>query len=119
MFKIRLRFILESKGIPNPYNFMIKNGFTPNIATRYINGIMDTMNLAYLEKLCLILQCTPHDLLEWVPPKDVKVTDEHPLHPLIRHEKPYDIISHINQLPFDKVKHVQEYIEQLKNGEEK
>jgi len=58
MLKIRLRFVLESKGITNPYNFLIKNGFTPNIATRYLNGKVDHLKLNYLEKLCKILQFT-------------------------------------------------------------
>lgn len=119
MFKLRVKYIMETKGIVNPYNFLIKQGFTPNIASRYINGTVDLMNLAYLEKLCLLLQCTPHDLLEWEPPKEETVTDSHPLSPLIRNDKPYNIITHINKLPLSKVKQLQEYISELdkKDGE--
>jgi DNA-binding Xre family transcriptional regulator len=118
MLMIRVRFILESKGIANPYNYLVKNGFTPNTATRYLHGRVDLMNLDNLEKLCILLQCTPHDLLEWDPPSDTKVTQSHPLFPLIRNEQSYNIVKHINQLPLSKVKKVQEFIEKLKDTRE-
>ena len=74
------------------------------------------MNLDNLEKLCLLLKCTPHDLLEWEPPSDIKVTESHPLYPLIRDDEPYNILSHINKLPLSKVKEVQEFIERIKDN---
>jgi DNA-binding Xre family transcriptional regulator len=115
MLKLRIRFVLESKGITNPYNFLIKEGFTPNIATRYLNGKVDQLSLRYLEKLCIILQCTPHDLLEWEPSGDTNITEAHPLYPLIRNERPFDIVKRINKLPLSQVKQVQEFIEQMKS----
>lgn len=118
MFKLRLKFILESKGIVSPYKYMIKNGFTPNTTLRYINGQVDLMNLAYLEKLCLMLQCTPHDLLEWVPSDGTTVSEDHPLNALIRKDKAYDIVSHINKLSLSEIKKVQEYIEQFDKKED-
>lgn len=119
MLKLRLKFILETKGVVNPYNFLIKHGFTPNIATRYLNSKVDMVNLAYLEKLCLILHFSPNELFEWEPSKDATVTEEHPLAMLIRNDKPFNIISHINKLPLDKVKQLQEYIAELDKKEGK
>ncbi len=118
MLKLRLKFLLETKGVSNPYNFLIKHGFSPNIATRYLNSKVDMVNLAYLEKLCLILQCSPNELFEWEPAKDITLNESHPMAMLIRNDKPFNIISHINNLPLDKVKQLQQYIAELDKKKE-
>ncbi len=109
MLNLRIRFIIESKGIANPYTFLTKHGFTANMAHRYINGKVEHLKLSHLEKFCTILNCTPHDLLEWVP-KEGNYSSSHPLAPLVRNEKVFNILGYINKLPLEQVKELQEFL---------
>lgn len=113
MLRFRVRYLLESKGIANPYNFLIKSGFTPNVATRTLNGNAEQVKLRYINRLCKVLQCTPDDLFEWYAGKDETLPDNHPLLKLVRNDKPFGIIRHINQLSLDQIKQVEQFINTL------
>ena len=120
MLKFRVRFLLESKGIVNPYNYLIRIGFTPNVASRTLNGKIDQLKLTHINKLCTVLQCTPNDLFEWLPGKDEALPENHPLLNLVRNDKPFHIISHINKLSFDQIKEVEQLIARMsEDGNEK
>jgi hypothetical protein len=116
MLRLRLRYLLESKGIIRPYNFLIRNGFTPNIATRCINGKIEQLKLSHVNKLCTALQCTPDDLLEWYAGENETLPDNHPLLSLVRNDKPFNIIGHINKLSFDQIKEVEQIIAKMSSS---
>ncbi len=118
MLQFRIRYLLDSKGIVNPYNFLIKNGFTPNVATRLINDKQGQLKLSQVTKLCKILKCTPNDMLKWVGVKGDDLPDDHPLLSLVRNDMPYDIIGNINNLSFDQIKEVHQFINHLNASEE-
>ena len=114
MLQFRIRFLLESKGIVKPYNFLIKNGFTPNVATRCLQGKIMVLKLSQITRLCTILGCTPNDLLEWVPQTNVsRLPETHPLHTLVRNDKPFNIIDQINHLTLDQIKEVEQLIDTM------
>ncbi len=117
MLRLRIHFMLESKGIANPYNFLVKNGFSPNTATRSIHGRISQLKLSHINKLCTILQCTPNDLLEWTPDKNEILSDKHPLRTLERKEKAFNIVNHLNQLSFEQVKEVQKLITKISSSD--
>ena len=120
MLRLRLKYLLESKGIINPYNFLIRNGFTPNVATRSINGKIEQLKLSHVNKLCTVLHCTPDDLLEWYAGKNEALPDNHPLLSLVRNDKPFNIIGHLNKLSFDQIKEVEQIIAKMSTqGNEK
>jgi DNA-binding Xre family transcriptional regulator len=116
MLRLRLRFILESKGIVNPYKFLVKNGFSPDVASRCAHERIEQLKLKHFNKLCTILQCTPNDLLEWVPDKNEVLSDNHPLRTLERQDKPFNIISHIKHLSLDQVKEVEKLISKISSS---
>ncbi len=67
MLFLNLQRIAEIKKIPNLQKFLIKNGFSPNVAHRISNRSDSNIKFAYLEKVCLLFNCTPNDLFEWEP----------------------------------------------------
>jgi DNA-binding Xre family transcriptional regulator len=113
MLRLRIYSILESRGIANAYNFLVKNGFSPNIATRCVHGKLEQLKLSHINKLCTMLHCTPNDLLEWSPDKNEILSDNHPLKTLERKEKPFNMINHLKQLSFAQVKEVQQLISKI------
>lgn len=117
MLQFRIRYMLDSKGIVNPYNFLIKNGFTPNVATRLINDKQGQLKLSQVTKLCKLLKCTPNDILKWVDTKDDHLPSDHPLFSLVRNDTPYNIINNINNLSFDQIKEVHQFINRLNASE--
>lgn len=44
MLHFNLAYLLDSKGIVNPYNFLIKQGLTPNVATRCVRGKIEQLS---------------------------------------------------------------------------
>jgi DNA-binding Xre family transcriptional regulator len=113
MLRLRIHFMLESKGIVNTYNFLVKNGFSPNLATRCAHGKLEQLKLSHINKLCTMLHCTPNDLIEWIADKNEILSDNHPLKTLERKEKPFNMINHLKQLSFDQVKEVQQLISKI------
>lgn len=116
MLHFRLRYLLETKGITQPYNYLIRLGFTPNVSTRLLNSKMGQLKLSQIQLLCKELHCTPNDLLEFVPSHESILPENHPLLTLVRDDKPFNIIGRINQLSFDEIKEVEQLISKLKSG---
>lgn len=65
MLFLNLKPILAARGIERPYSFLVKAGFTPPTAHNLLHSNTSTFRLKHIEKLCLILNCTPSDLLLW------------------------------------------------------
>lgn len=116
MLQLRVRFLLDSKGIPNPYNYLIRIGFTPNIATRILNRKMEHIRISQINRLCTALICTPDDLFEWTPGKDETLSPDHPLQALIRNDTPFNIIGKISHLSMDQLKEVEQFISKIKTA---
>ncbi len=65
MLFLNLQRMAELKKIPNLQKFLLKNGFSPNVAHRINNRSYSHIKFENLEKLCLLFDCTPNDLFEW------------------------------------------------------
>jgi hypothetical protein len=116
MLQLRVRFLLESKGIPNPFNYLIKMGFTPNVATRVLNGKIERIGISQVNRLCTALVCTPNELFAWKPAKDESLSAQHPLLGLIRNDTPFNIIGKIEHLSMDQLKEVEQFISKIKTA---
>ena len=57
-----------ARNVDKPYSWLVRQGFSPGVASRMSTGKTDKISLKHLEKLCLVLNCTPNDLLEWKAP---------------------------------------------------
>ena len=72
MLKLSARRLFAAKVIERPQGFLRNNGFSPSMANTIVTEKVKNFNLGAMEKLCLVLNCTPHDFLVWEP--DASIT---------------------------------------------
>lgn len=110
MLKLNLSRILTLRGIGNPYNHLRNSGYQRHKISNLIKGNNATINLEELEYLCETYDCTPNDLLEWIPSEENKSNKNHPLQPLFRSKTPLSIYKMIEVLPPDRIEELERYI---------
>jgi len=73
---------------------------------------MNSFSLETVEKLCLSLNCTPNDLLEWTPSKDMAANSTHSLNALKRNEAILNNMTQLmNSVSLEKLEKIQEIIQ--------
>ncbi len=95
--------IFEARGIARPYNFLVKAGYSANFATRVANNKLRKLNLDEVERFCVLLKCTPNDLLEWVPGADDGNDEKHPLLALKRDKPAVNISQMLKSVSLEKL----------------
>lgn len=95
--------VFKARGIEKPFSHLVKAGYSDSFATRVANSRMERMNLKDLEKLCVMLQCTPNDLLEWIPDSKEAKTEKHPLATLRRTGSVTQLSQMLNAVPLDRL----------------
>lgn len=113
MFFLNLKALLEGRGHARPQSYLKANGFTGYTASRLINNNTTTISYDTLERLCLLCKCTPDDLFVWVPDEARPVSNDHPLQKLKAKPKVANPVERIKQLPPDKLRELQEFIDRL------
>lgn len=79
MLQFKIKEILIGRGIVQPYTWLLKKGnFSQNKATRLLHQKVASITLLDLSKLCVLLGCTPNDLLYWQQDKKYNLDDDHP-----------------------------------------
>lgn len=102
--------VLKLRRIDRSFSYFKKNGFSANFASRMKNNTGREINLKHLERLCLLLHCTPNDLLEWRPDENVGNLNEQPLQALIRKNETQKLNALLASLPLEKLEQVNAYI---------
>ena len=78
MLTFNFKRVFKARGIEKPFSYLVKAGYSDSFATRVVNSKIERMNLKDVEALCGMLNCTPNDILEWIPDKNEKNTENHP-----------------------------------------
>jgi DNA-binding Xre family transcriptional regulator len=113
MLKINIQRILAGRAIDRPYTYLINQGFSRSIATRLNTGKIKQLKLSDIERLCLMFECTPNELLEWIPGEKESGQS---LRDLIRVNPNVNIRALLNQLPYAKIAEMEDLIsEKAKN----
>ena len=110
MLIYNLERIYKARGIENPYAFFRSNGFSESFSAKLKRGKATGMKLSTLERVCEMLHCTPHDLLEWKPDKNSRISKDHPLQILHSKNKPPDISGLLHTVPLEKIKEIDELL---------
>lgn len=110
------RRALSLRGIANPHKFLAANGFINTTASNLLNGKSSFIKPEHLEKMCILLNCTPNDLFDWKPDKKNAVAENHPLNTMIRAETAHDIAEMVKELPLDQFDKVAALLKELKTG---
>ena len=67
MLNLYVKEMMRKRGLdPTPYTLM-KYGISQFMAYKLINNKVKNLNLETLAQLCLILDCTPNDILDFQP----------------------------------------------------
>ena len=99
-----------AKGVDKVFTFLTEAGFSKEFATKIKNNRTKRLSVDMLERLCLALNCTPNDVMEWHPTPDTNVNDKHALYQLKRMDKVMDISKTITTLPLEKLKELERVI---------
>jgi hypothetical protein len=110
MLHLCLGRIFKARGIEQPYKYLVKNGFVPFTAHKYKNGKVEQIRLDHIEKLCVILNCTPNELFEWVPNDLLDDYPDHPLQQIRRREKKIEINKILSKMPLHKLEEIEKLI---------
>lgn len=113
MLTYNLKKHFKLRGIISPTKFLIQIGFTKQIAYNIARNNFTSLSPKHLEKLCLSLNCTPNDLMEWEPDKNIENPGKHSLNKL-RLTQVADLRNFATDIPFDKMGEFAAEIEAVK-----
>ncbi len=114
MLALDLARFMESKEIQNPVHYLKKEaGFSTHVARKLLDGSMERLNYEYLERLCLLFNCTPNEMLYWKPGAGTKVTEKIALSKLAGRQRKDNLVRKINQLPEEKIDQLREWVKKL------
>ncbi len=105
--------IFKARGIDRPFTYLRQAGFSDSFATRIKNNRTGQMRLKTLERLCLLLECTPNDLIDWTPDSQTSVSNTHPMNNLNRMDKIIDINKSLNAMSLSKLEKIEQMINEI------
>lgn len=90
---------------------MKEAGFADSLASNLKNNRIKRLNLPTIERLCILLQCTPNDFMEWIPDKDTAgVSPDHPINRIKKTDKVVDIAKALSSVPLEKLGEIEALI---------
>lgn len=110
MLKYNFDRIFKARGIEKPFTFLKRSGFGDHLAGRIKNNIATRLELREMERLCLLLRCTPNDLYEWVPDDSAQIDDRHPMNVIRKKEKIADLTKTLHSVPLEQVEEIEKLI---------
>jgi DNA-binding Xre family transcriptional regulator len=116
MLYINLRKILSDRGIELAIPFLEKVGLARYTAKRMLGNGNKYLGLEHAERICLALNCSPNELLEWRPDPGTTVAADHPLQKL--RPKEQSLSQQLRQLTPDELEAVQQFIGTLKGDKD-
>lgn len=112
MLKYNFDKVFKARSIERPFTYLRKAGFSDNFATKVKNNRVNRLNLDLLERLCLRLNCTPNDFMEWTPSKDENIDNKCALHELKRTDIILDLTRSLNLLSLSKLEEIERIIKE-------
>jgi len=118
MFYCNPKKMFELRNIANPYATMVKWGLSYNTAWRIYQGQVSRIDLAHIERLCINLNCTPNDIIEWYPQKDAPKLPNHPLQALRPKTDAPSLGQMLSDFPVEKLEELGKFIQEQKAQKE-
>lgn len=111
------RRMFSRRMVERPHSELVKNGFAKSSATNLLNYDNRRLMIEHVEKLCLMLNCTPNDLFEWRGRKSETLPENHALNALKRDDKAENMTEMIKNIPVEKLAQVGELLRSLQTEE--
>lgn len=115
MIYFNLTRLLKLRGVERPYSWLVANGFVPQTATRWAKNQIGHIRADHMERLCLLLNCTPNDLFEWREDTNTHLADGHALRTLKRDPSAKSFTEMTRDIPADKMEKLSEMLAELKS----
>lgn len=103
MLRYNFDRVFKARGIDRPFSYLRKAGFKDNMAVNINRSKVTKLDVKFMEQLCLLLRCTPNDLMSWEPENKEQVPENHPLYRIKRNEDQVEISKMLNSIPLDKL----------------
>ncbi len=116
MLRLNLKTLFTLRGIDKPNAFLRKAGFSPYSSSLYARGKVKVIDLKHFERLCMLLNCTPHDLLEWEPDAGTDNANGYELSKLTNSRRVVVLSEELRGLSLDKLEEIHRFIEEKKRG---
>ncbi len=111
MIKLNLGPLFEARGIEKPYSYLLKKGIPRHTAQRILSGEHTHLHFRHVELLCKAFNCSPNDLLIYIPNKEEQLPENHPLHQLKKESVSFNWLQNTANLPINQL---QQLIVQIK-----
>lgn len=102
MLRYNFKRLFVQRDIKQPIAFLMRSGFTRNIASKINSGKFRALTIAQVEKLCKALNCTPNDLVEYVPREGESLAGN-PLSVFVRSEGVLKMGELLRKIPIEKL----------------
>jgi DNA-binding Xre family transcriptional regulator len=118
MIYLNLKNILEAKGIDKPNQYLFQNGISRHNAHRLLNHATASISFKLIEKLCLILNCTPNELFTWSNAAKIPNLDKHAIQTIKYKGSSGNINQVLQQLPVNKLNELRNLVDNLTKDNE-
>ncbi len=116
MLKYYLARLFSSRGISNPSLFLMQHGFTSRVAYTIVNNKFKNLSLYQIEQFYLLFKCTPNDLLEWIPDKNINLEEDIPLKKLMGGSIDYNVLKIVRDVPLDKMEEFAKKMDEVRKN---
>ncbi len=112
MLKYNFKPIIFARGIEKPYTYFVNAGFSTQLASKLNNNKVKILRPKTIEKLCILLNCTPNDIMEWHPTQHQLENKNHALHAIKANNlnKVEHLTDLLRKVPLNKIEDIQAYI---------
>ncbi|MCE3228321.1 MAG: Cro/C1-type DNA-binding domain [Bacteroidetes bacterium] len=110
--------IFKARGIDRPLVFLVNIGFTSTMAHNILNNKTNSIRLSAIENICRHLNCTPNDILTWVPEKNRPIRENHPLTALKFREENFNLQEIVKTMPLEELRQFMDAFNNLKGNKE-
>jgi DNA-binding Xre family transcriptional regulator len=104
MLYFSINSLFRMRGIENAHGSMVKAGISPHSASSLLNSEIRSMRLDHLEKICILLNCTPNDLLVWKAGAHSVLPENHALKALQPKPETYNLYQTLRDLPINELR---------------
>lgn len=111
MLILNISYHCRMRGHNNPAKYLRQNGFSNHLSHKLTNNTQTTIPLKQLEELCELFQCTPNDIIEWIPDE---VDAEDKTHHLISLKKDKEEPSLLQDLTYEQLKKIAAIVREKK-----
>lgn len=103
MIKFNIKRLLKIKGISEPNKYFIKRGHSSSYAYHLIRDKQRSVSFEKLEMLCMDFNCTPNDLLDYIPSPGQNLSEDHALNKLSKNDAVAQVNKLLHELPMEKI----------------